>query len=311
MVLRAGSRSTARGLQSGEPTISEQMSLQSGVLTKTAKTTPGLHERVKILKQKLTDKIKQKQRTQLISPINEEVTFDENYEYVDIESIPITPIMDNNDRKRNGKFKLPEIKTTTAMPVKIPSNSDLISESVKPLRTRTKKYKAQTAIDIFYRRKVPSNIRDVPIQWMQCQDLVTPYLVGHKKELGSPKSVKIDDPTVMRLIQLISVNTTGHTKEDIFSILFQISNLQLRFFQWDITAIKTLLNTIINEKRHSFRSLKYGLKALFKSWHLDLRNSSNILKQSRIFRPPCVTMNGHEGSTRTSKYIRYTKPKPQ
>lgn len=44
------------------------------------------------------------------------------------------------------------------------------------------------------------------------------------------------------------MDTAGMAKEDIYSILYQISNLHIRLFQWDIVAIKMLLNVVIKGK---------------------------------------------------------------
>ncbi|CAH2212915.1 jg2578, partial [Pararge aegeria aegeria] len=109
------------------------------------------------------------------------------------------------------------------------------------------------------------------------------------------------------LISLLNVNTTSYGREDIYSILYQISNLNLRFFRWDVNSMKMLFNVIIKEKKHTLGSLKHGLRELFNKWRLDFSNSTTLLRQARIFRPPCVVVATDGGSTKSPKVTKYPK----
>ncbi|KAG6465305.1 hypothetical protein O3G_MSEX015067 [Manduca sexta] len=267
---------------------------------KKTETTLGLHERVKVLKHRLTEEIKLQQQS-FLTPIVDD--FPE--EYVDVDSQPVTPIMSFDERKKKNKFKLRQLKTTqetTQEPTKV---VERVKKATKKI-ARKRKTKSE-AIDIFYRRSFDADMMDEPVEWVHCQDLITPFLTGQKTNINTPKRVTVKDPVVLRLVQLLSVNTTGQSKDDIYSIMYQISNLQLRLFQWDVTSIKFLLKNIIKDKKHSFAGLKHGLKAIFAAWNLDITNITNLLKQARIFRPPCVRITDYGGSTKTSRVVRYTK----
>uniref|UniRef100_A0A2A4JHH5 Uncharacterized protein n=1 Tax=Heliothis virescens TaxID=7102 RepID=A0A2A4JHH5_HELVI len=168
-----------------------------------------------------------------------------------------------------------------------------------------------TPADSFFRRfYLDEEERNKPQKWTHCLDLITPRLKGYNDN-WKPKLVTSNDPDIRRLSHLLSLNTTEYTKEEIVSILYQISNIHLRIFQWDYTAITTIFNVIIPGPVHSFRTLKRAIKELFRKWHLDTNMLDVFLKQTRIFRPPCIDVSEYGGSTKTTGGVRYSKVTPK
>ncbi|XP_037870007.1 uncharacterized protein LOC119629147 [Bombyx mori] len=235
----------------------------------------------------------------------------EDNDYHDISNLPITPIMDADKKREKNKAKTRILKTTSTATEKTSKGEAATKRQVDRSRSRKRigkgKVKHSVPLDVFYRRQFDESTLNTPMEWMQCQDLITPYYTGQKTKISPPKRILIKDPLVMRFIQLLSMNAKNQTKEDVYSIMYQISNIQLRFFQWDIAAMKLLLNVILKDNRHSFANLKHGLKSIFTSWSLDLSNTTNLLKQTRIFRPPCIFKPDYEASTKSSKTMRFTK----
>jgi hypothetical protein len=68
----------------------------------------NVEDRVKLLKFQISEQIKEKQRNaDLIPPMDDT---EDNYHYVEINQGPVTPVMDTDERKKDGKFKV--CKTT-------------------------------------------------------------------------------------------------------------------------------------------------------------------------------------------------------
>ncbi|XP_061381945.1 uncharacterized protein LOC116778563 [Danaus plexippus] len=170
-----------------------------------------------------------------------------------------------------------------------------------------KKFHVRKPIEIFYRRFSYQELTDNPSEWVHCQDMITPYLTGTKTDITHPKRLAANDPIVMRFMQLLKVDTTNYGRDDIYSILYQINNLQLRLFQWDLTPLNMLLDAIIKDQWHTFGRLKVGIREIFKNWRMDITNITNLLKQTRIFRPPCIQISKYDGSTKAPRVTTYTK----
>ncbi|KAI5639836.1 hypothetical protein NE865_07736 [Phthorimaea operculella] len=131
--------------------------------------------------------------------------------------------------------------------------------------------------------------RAVEHNWIHCEELITPYLNGMKGELKVPYFLYENSTTVQRLFQLLKTPIPKEVhKPDIISLLYQISNVQIRLFHWSSRAIKPLFNIITEGGPHTYKNLKKGIRRLFKSWHIDFSNTTNLLAQSKVFRPPCV-----------------------
>lgn len=314
----------------------------------------SVQERIALLKYQISQNIKRNSfADQKIQPI-EQADVGTSFEYIDPDDAPITPINDDDERKKQGKYQLKRLKTTTERLWERPSSlrqrttrshharenasrakeklvaddiSSSSSENKKtqlkgidrildpPKKSKSLRLKAsKKPDDVFYRRIFTADLKArCAKESIHCQDLITPFLTGQKLNMTDVKEIRYTDHRVMRLVQLLNINTEHKTKEDIYSVLYQISNIQIRLFQWDVTAIKLLLKTITKEhvKRHTFRSLKNGLKRLLNSWHMDFTNVTNLLQQARLIRPPCIMNDLYEGSTKSSHAVRYTKPKPK
>ncbi|CAH4033170.1 unnamed protein product [Pieris brassicae] len=274
--------------------------------TKETKTTLSLRQRIQILRNRLKGEIKQ----QIFENEDAKDKFafsDENYDYIEQRNDKITPIVDTKFKKhRKRKNVTASIRATT---MKDANELSMVTDSPmstpKLLRSIIKK-NMKKPVDIFYRRSF-SDIIDEEIPWAHCHYIITPYLTGVKKDVTTSKGLGPKDPTVIRLIQLLSMNTTGMAKEDIYSILYQISHLHIRLFQWDLSPIKMLLNVVIREKTHTFRTLKHSVQTLFSEWKLDISNVSSLLKQTRLFRPPCVRVSDLDGSTKSPRITLYPK----
>ncbi|XP_047522959.1 uncharacterized protein LOC125061527 [Pieris napi] len=274
--------------------------------TKQTKTTLPLRDRIQILRNRLKDEIKQ----QIFENVDTKDKFafsDENYDYIEQPNDKITPIIDPKIKKhRKRKHATAAIRANTMKDTSELSNvTDSQFSTPKLLRSIIKK-NMKKPLDIFYRRNSHDVVNEA-IPWAHCHYIITPYLSGVKKDITTSKGFGPKDPTVVRLIQLLSMNTTGMAKEDIYSILYQISHLHIRLFQWDISPIKMLLNVVIREKNHSFRTLKHSVQTLFSEWKLDISNASSLLKQTRLFRPPCVRVSDLDGSTKSPRITLYPK----
>ncbi|XP_046976258.1 uncharacterized protein LOC124542331 [Vanessa cardui] len=287
-------------------------------------TTLKPKERIHVLRQKLNEEILNKRAIDLY-PDNAEGAFLEDYEYVQIDkTLPITPVMDFDPKKLNDKFKLRPIKNKKKQSKTSPVKDDNVKMSAKKatvtekaLRLYTnrskihlrkkKRVRTKKPLEIFYRRVYNTDMLHERIEWIHCQDMITPILTGMRVNISNPKRLFSKDPIVLRFIQLLNVNTSTYSRDDIYSILYQISNLQLRLFQWDIVPLNILLNVIIKERKHTFGNLKHGIRDLFNNWRLDISNTSSLLRQARIFRPPCVKVSTSDGSTKSPKVTKYKK----
>ncbi|CAH2065108.1 unnamed protein product, partial [Iphiclides podalirius] len=274
----------------------------------TKSSTRPMEARIKSLKEKLRAEIERKGNP------NYSVSYDGDYsEEVDGQrDFWLDPIV-SRERKRH-RHKRPAsvaaVNETVKPPAKTKRRQKVTTckghNTRSPLRTEHKEQKTTAKsrlyminpLDIFYRRDLD---QDVEWKWAHCQDMITPYLTGIKKEPEAVKKVTVRDPLATRLFHLLSVNTTDYTKEDIFSVLYQISKLQLRLFQWDVMPMRLLLNTLTKGHVHTFRNLKRGMKALFEKWRLALDNTTNILQSTRIVRPPCTVTSRYSGSTKSQK----------
>ncbi|XP_047543098.1 uncharacterized protein LOC125075402 [Vanessa atalanta] len=227
--------------------------------------------------------------------------------------------MDFDPKKFNDQFKLRPIKGKTS-PVKDDTYKNTAKKPVatgnalrlKSNRSMThlrkeKRVRLKKPLDIFYRRVYNTEMLQDRIEWVHCQDMITPILSGLRVNISNPKRLFSKDPIVLRFIQLLNVNTSTYSRDDIYSILYQISNLQLRLFQWDLVPLNILLNVIIKERKHTFGNLKHGIRDLFNNWRLDISNTTSLLRQARIFRPPCVTVSTFDGSTKSPKVTKYKK----
>ncbi|XP_050360282.1 uncharacterized protein LOC126780065 [Nymphalis io] len=274
-------------------------------------------ERINVLRQKIKEDILNK-RTKDLYPVDVKDTALEDYEYIQNENLPITPVMDFDSKKINEKFKLRPIKSKTlAVKDDTYNTANLSNVTGNVLRLKSnrskihlhkaKRVRFKKPLEIFYRRIYNEDMLHERIEWVHCQDMITPMLAGIKVNTSNPKRLFVKDPVVLRFFQLINVNTSSYSRDDIYSILYQISNLQLRLFQWDVVPLNILLNVIIKERKHTFVNLKQGIRELFNNWRLDISNTSSLLRQARIFRPPCVKVSTSDGSTKLPKVTKYTK----
>ncbi|KAJ2941165.1 hypothetical protein O0L34_g10399 [Tuta absoluta] len=171
---------------------------------------------------------------------------------------------------------------------------------------------SEKAVDIFYKHRrllYTEQKQNQQYNWVHCEEMITPYMKGMKGELKKPNFLYDNDTTVMRLYRLLKTPMPPDVhKPDIISLLYQISNVQIRLFHWSSRAIGPLLDIITQDRPHTYQNIKNGLQSLFKSWHIDLTNTTNLLTQSKVFRPPCIHMRNQDSSTRSSKGVRYEKP---
>ncbi|CAB3240883.1 unnamed protein product [Arctia plantaginis] len=278
-----------------------------------AQMMPDAYSRAEILKQMVRDEIRQEQEAFLQEmgvPEIKDQSAELNFNYIVTEvnkNDRITPIM--HDEPKIEKTKL-EHTVSTSTTIKATSRKNVEEFNLKPLRTNIKKKKknllrARKPAEIFYRRELDHSL-NYPIHEVHCLDLLSPYLMGEKGN-GTFKVIKSTDRTVLRVLQLISEDTSTITKDEIYSILYQISTINIRLYQWDDRAMRLLFNQIIQAKVQTFKTLKIGIKRLLEKWHMDYGNIRNLLRQSRIFRPPCIQTSELTGSTRTSSGTRYPK----
>ncbi|CAK1592357.1 unnamed protein product [Parnassius mnemosyne] len=274
-------------------------------------STLPVHERIAILKEKLLQNIQRQRGIPGIVSIFDSTESD-YYERREHEKryrdFLIPPI--NNPIKKKPKYKA--TTTTTVKSTAInktdkghTTQSHALRTDLNALLVTTKKKHLAKPVEVFYRRKAKNESKNMESKWAHCQDLVTPFLTGIKKDVKELKKVLNRDPIVVRLCQLLNENTTTYTTEETYSILYQINNLQLRFFQWDLAPIRALFNIIAKGPHHTFKNLKRGLITLLTNWRLDLTNTTNILQQTRIIRPLCTVTSHFEGSTKAQKVSKY------
>uniref|UniRef100_A0A2H1VZG2 SFRICE_018570 n=1 Tax=Spodoptera frugiperda TaxID=7108 RepID=A0A2H1VZG2_SPOFR len=246
--------------------------------------------------------------------------YDEMYEYIDNSNQPITPINAFDKRKLDERYKLPELKSTTTEKF-IASDSEHVEykpmSKLKPkpktLRHHAKRARVsnvQRPLDIFYRKMTFDNDeRNRPQKWTHCLDVITPYLNGYVDNATEIKKIDASSHYIRKLSHLLSFNATSSTTSNIQSTLYKINKLQLKIFQWDVSAIRKVLRVIIKNGTHDFKGLKYGLKGLFANWRIDLSNVDTFLKQSKIYRPPCLQVS--EDYVTTTTTVRSTVSKTE
>ncbi|CAG9577573.1 unnamed protein product [Danaus chrysippus] len=292
--------------------------------------TLSQRERINILREEIKKEIRN-----VAGDIDDDTTMEEE-DYLESQKMPITPIMEEEIEKE--KYIPPSVMSKSTSKSKLTSQSKVTSKylsksitdltsmsTTKPairinidsrnssLRSKNrsliehKKYHIRKPIEIFYRRLSYQDLIDNPTEWVHCQDMITPYLTGAKTDITHPKRLAANDPTVVRFMQLLKVDTSNYGRDDIYSILYQINNLQLRLFQWDLGPLNMLLTAIIKDHRHTFGRLRFGIREMFKNWRMDITNVTNLLKQTRIFRPPCILISKYDGSTKAPRVTKYTK----
>ncbi|VVC91282.1 unnamed protein product [Leptidea sinapis] len=216
-------------------------------------------ERVSLLKKQIKNELKGKIFTIDDSDENYDFVTDKNYKITPINTLPRTVFptgetqvvtdaetKDNTLRNSSKKYRLKKRKRINVKKSKVSKNISL----PVPLET-------------FYRRNFDAML-NTQAKWPHCQTLVTPILKGFKK---------VEEP----VLELLSIDTTSFSKEDIYSVLYQLSVQKIRLFQWDVTPIKMLLNVIIKDKVHTFKSLRHGLRVMFNDyWKMDLSNATNM-----------------------------------
>ncbi|XP_022830713.1 uncharacterized protein LOC111359402 [Spodoptera litura] len=272
---------------------------------KTTEVTVGIETRIDLLKREIIEEIQGPNQGIQGNYDN----YVDMYEYVDNSNQPITPINSYDKRKLQDKFKLPELKSTTTEKF-IASESEHVDEipksKPKPLRTHAKRghtSDVQRPLDIFYRKMTFDNDeRSKPQKWTHCFDVITPYLNGFDDNSTMVRRIDASSRDVRKLSHLLSFDATGSTASDIQSILYKISKIQLKIFQWDVSAIRKVLHIIIKNGTHDFRGLKYGLKGLFANWRIDMSDHAGFLQQSRIYRPPCLQISEDDITTTRTEH---------
>ncbi|PZC71124.1 hypothetical protein B5X24_HaOG214054 [Helicoverpa armigera] len=114
--------------------------------TTTEKPAP-IETRIELLKQELLYEMEH---------VREKDEYSDLYEYVDNSNKPITPISIFDKRKKEDKFKLPEIKPISSTPFVASDTSEDV-DAKKPLRQKEhdvykKAKKTPKPLEIFYRR---------------------------------------------------------------------------------------------------------------------------------------------------------------
>ncbi|XP_022830162.1 uncharacterized protein LOC111358984 [Spodoptera litura] len=277
----------------------------------------NIEKRIAGLKQRLRQEIEEDQRTTDSKEPGATTKPFKLHDYYDL-VVPISdkslikPIMENYIKPNNHNIVKGNLSTIHDLELpKRQQNSPKKKKLERLPINQVHNKNRVTPANIFHRRfYLDEEERNKPQKWTHCLDLITPRLKGYKDD-WAPKQVTHNDGDVRRLAHLLSLNTSEYTKEEIISTLYQISNIRLRIFQWDYTALTTILNIIIKSSVHDFRSLKSGLKELFKGWHLDTSMVATFLKQTRIFRPPCIEVSEYGGSTKTTGGVRISKPYKQ
>ncbi|KAF9416885.1 hypothetical protein HW555_005888, partial [Spodoptera exigua] len=266
-------------------------------------TSSDIEKRIAGLKEQLRQEIREAQNTpESTEPAAKTTSFKlpeyDDFAVTESDKILIKPIMEYHHKTKTHYYNTVKGNLTT----KAIDLKKITPKKLKrfPLNKNNNMNRVTPANVSLHNRRfhLDEDERNKPQMWTHCLDLITPRLKGYKDD-WSPKEV---------LAHLLSLNTSEYTKEEIISTLYQISNLKLRIFQWDYTALTTIFNIIITEPMHNFRSLKNGLKRLFKSWHLDTSMITTFLKQTRIFRPPCIEVSHYGGSTKTTGGVRVSKP---
>lgn len=191
---------------------------------KTTEVTLGIHERVALLKSQIVDNIKANQLSHHNIAIEENTDPLENVEYEDDDSPFITPINENDPRKKKELFKLKAIKTTREIGRLFKNINDQVDSNIHkqnkaPKRNkkigRNSKHKPTNVIkktvhnktikksrntDVFYRRYYSLDSLNAleASQSLHCQDLITPFVTGVKTTETVYKRISYDNHKVKR-----------------------------------------------------------------------------------------------------------------
>lgn len=98
------------------------MLLKQATQSTDANTRPEPHYSVTFIKSEIRDDVNQKVKKDsrgMSSQFLEKDEYTDSCEVDDIRNRPITPFMPNKERKEYNKFKLKQIKSTTAMEIKV------------------------------------------------------------------------------------------------------------------------------------------------------------------------------------------------
>ena len=159
-------------------------------------TTISQKERIELLKQQITYDIRALRNHSNIYA-EEKKDLLEDYEDFNNENLPLTPIVFSNDRKNAANL-------ATAKMSSVKPKSDEDSTSNSPLRTnrnlkrKKQKLRFKKPLEIFYRRIYKKDILNQCLEWVHCQEMITPYLTGLKKNVSSINLLTPKDPNVIR-----------------------------------------------------------------------------------------------------------------
>ncbi|XP_068627139.1 uncharacterized protein [Battus philenor] len=276
-------------------------------ITFALKSTLPTYKRIENLKQQLLKDIENRKGVR--SFLNYD-GHEYNYDDSQGRDFVVRPIYDDDPLNQRAKVKRIGNNTAVRTTRKTTRGRQAKREGLRlvlnkfPKALERKKERLFNPLDVFYRRVLGVEFKDMEVKWVHCQDMITPYLSGIKKDVSEWKKVDVHNPIVVRLLQLLRTNTTDYSKEEVHSVLYQISKLQLRLFQWDVLPIRVLFNTIIKSGRHTFRNLKKGVREMFEGWRLSLYNATKLLNAARIIRPPCTVTSQYSGSTKSQKVQR-------
>ncbi|XP_037972040.2 uncharacterized protein LOC105385053 [Plutella xylostella] len=141
-------------------------------------------------------------------------------------------------------------------------------------------------------------------KWVLCHGQITPFLIGQKNDTAEHTYKTDQDNYVFkRIMLLLTLSVEAETKDERAAVLIQISKVNLKLFLWDFKSISLLLSKLITKNgKHTWKNLKTAVKYLFKKWDMNLNDTSTLMKNTKIYRPPCV-IEGFQGSTRVPTTI--------
>ncbi|KPJ17170.1 Protein artemis [Papilio machaon] len=153
---------------------------------------------------------------------------------------------------RKKKYKNYKVKTNTTpiSNVTRKTNSLAKRQGLRPFlkseaNTKKKDKLFLNPMDIFYRRVIGEQFKDESWKWALCQDIITPYLTGVKKRPMEMSKIGLKDAAPERMFHLLSINMSEYAKEDVFALMYQISKVQIRLYQWDVMPIRVLINLLV------------------------------------------------------------------
>ncbi|CAG4999902.1 unnamed protein product [Parnassius apollo] len=164
-------------------------------------TTLPINKRIEELKQKHQPNI-QLRRVPFASVVDTEDSEDNvNYESEQSRDFVITPIV-STDRKKT-KYKATETTAFKSTPKSKTgkghtTQSHALHSNLNASLSKIKKKHLAKPAEVFYRRYEDEETRDEKWKWAHCQDMVTPFLTGIKKETNELKRLSIRDPTVLK-----------------------------------------------------------------------------------------------------------------